>query len=253
MRTGISLNPEEDFVLQVKNASRKFDFVEIQVGEMETPFEEIDREGLVDKLEERGFGLVVHLPFRQPLCTTVEKFNEAELEYMEELIEEASELGAEKAVVHVNMRHGEEREEVKGGIVEQMVELDRKGEEKDVEVCFENIPFEDSLVFDLMELGEILEQEELSMTFDTGHAVAEVGQEGTEEFLEKYSNVISHIHVQDARDGKDQHLSLGDGHIDFEGLTAGLQDFNGTASLEIFTSDREQIDLSRRKWERYFK
>lgn len=252
MEIGRALNPEKEYTGQIKDLSKKFGFIEIGFGEMEKQRQEIDEDKINQLRDKKDLGLIVHLPFRQPIATTVEQFNNAAIDYLEELTEYASSMGAEKAVVHANIRYGQDKEEVRETVISQMKKLDEIGEKNSVEICFENIPFEDSRAFDLDEFGNILRERSLSMCFDIGHAVAEVGQKETIEFLEKYSEVVSHIHIQDARDRQDQHLSIGDGEIDFKPICSQFQDFEGTASLEIFTDDREQIDLSRRKWMRHF-
>lgn len=100
---------------------------------------------------------------------------------------------------------------------------------------------------------EALRQETgASMCFDTGHAFAEVGQEEMEKFLEEYSQVISHLYAQDTREGKDMHISIGEGEIDFEPVGGKLQDFNGSVTQEIYTDDPDYSRISRDKFLQHF-
>jgi len=74
-----------------------------------------------------------------------------------------------------------------------------------------------------------------------------MGQEEMEELLQEYSGIISHLHLQDTREGKDLHLPVGSAEIDFEALGEKLEEFDGTATMEIFTDDRDDIELSMEK------
>lgn len=214
------------------------------------PLDEIDFEDLRQVLGQKNFDLIVHLPFRQPLATEVEEFNEAVINYLERLLEELkSEIKVEKAVVHVNLR--DQDSEVEKQKLEQQVErLKEVGDRQEVEICFENMGQYDGL--ELFELGELLDSLDASMCFDNGHALAETGEEEMLEFLEEFSHLISHIHFQDTREGRDLHLPIGSSEVDFEPLADRLQDFDGTACLEIFTGDSDYMELSKQKFLEHF-
>jgi len=123
-----------------------------------------------------------------------------------------------------------------------MMEL---GQENNLEVCFENMGQWRGL--ELLELGELLDELDASMCFDTGHAFSEVGQEETEEFLDEYSHLISHLHLTDTREGRDMHLPIGSEEVGFKAIGEKLSDFDGTATMEIFTEDNDYILLSKKK------
>ncbi|MBC5793317.1 MAG: sugar phosphate isomerase/epimerase [Nanohaloarchaea archaeon] len=242
MRVGLSLGPEGDLVENIELAE-DMDFIEFGLGEGERLQEDIDAEEVNEKLEELDLDLVVHLPFRQVLATAVPELNESILEYHDRLLEFSTQMGAEKAVVHVDTRgkHEEIEEEL---ILEQIEKLDELGKEHGIEIVFENLGHWRGI--ELEELGTMLEELEVSMCFDTGHAFSEVGQEETEEFLEEYSHLISHIHFTDTREGRDMHLPIGSSEVGFEGMMEKFEDFDGTACMEIFTDDPDYIQLS--KW-----
>lgn len=249
MEIGISIGPKPE---EVENVPEEFDFVELAIGEMEIPLEEIDTEKVKEDLEEKDLDLVVHLPFRQPLVTTVEEFNQAQKDYIRRLMQFSADLRAEKAVVHANLRYGEDKEEIRETLEKQMKEIDRIGKEENVEVCFENIPFGSSKVADLDEFGEIIDDLDLSMCFDNGHAYGEIDQEEIREFLEEYGHTISHLHVQDTREGEDLHMPIGSAEFDFSILGNKLDGFEGTACLEIYTADTDYQKLSREKFLEHF-
>lgn len=249
MKIGGSLGPDGDLVEKIEELPEELEFVEFPLGEEERPMEEIDPEAVREALVENDLGLVVHLPFRQRLVTDVDIFNDAVLDYHRELIQFAVEMGAEKFVVHADMRD-QDSEPQELELPKQIKELKEIGEEMGAEVCFENIGHWNGM--ELFELGEMLEDLDASMCFDTGHAFSEVGQEEMEEFLDEYSHIISHLHLQDTREGRDMHLPIGSEEIEFEPLGEKLSGFEGTATMEIFTSSNDYIMLSREKVLEYF-
>jgi sugar phosphate isomerase/epimerase len=249
MKIGASLGPEEDLEKQIRGMPEELEFIEFPLGEKEQMPEEIDKKKVKQALNEKNFDLIVHLPFRQRLVTEIEEFNDAVLDYHRRLMKFSEELGAEKFVVHADMRDNDSEEEEEL-IIEQIKKLDEIGEEMNAEICFENLGHWNGL--ELFQLGEVLEELDASMCFDTGHAFSEVGQEEMEEFLDEYSHLISHLHLQDTREGRDMHLPIGLEEIDFEPIGEKLSGFEGTATMEIFTSNNDYILLSKQKVEEYF-
>lgn len=244
MRIGASVGPELD---EVKDVPEVFDFVEIVVGEMEILIDEIDTEELRNDLESKEFGLIVHLPFRQPLATTVPELNNGLYSYYDRLLEFSSEMNAEKAVIHLNTRHGQDREEVLEDVKNQIQQLKVLEEKHGVELVYENIPFGASKAVELEDLPEFAEELDISLCVDTGHAYAEDEQEGVNTLLEEAKENISHLHIQDSMGGSDSHVAVGHGDIDWEETCERLQEFEGTVTLEIFTRDYEYCEISRRK------
>lgn len=248
MRIGASVGPDLE---QIPDVPEEFEFVEIAVGEMEILVEDIDEEQLQEDLNSKDFGLIVHLPFRQPLATTVPEFNDAVFSYFHRLLKFCSRMEAEKAVVHLNTRHGQDREEVRGELEAVINEMKILEEKHGVELVYENIPFGAAKAMDLEDMPEFAEERDISLCIDTGHAYAEDEQEGINMILEEAMDNISHLHIQDSMGGDDSHVSVGHGDIDWEETCERLQDFDGTATLEIFTSDYEYASISKRKLEEF--
>lgn len=241
---GTAVGPNADKIPEIDEEN---DFVELALGEGEVPLEDLDEEQIRQDLEDAGLDLVVHLPFRQPLYTGVEELDEALVDYFDRLLEFSSELDAEKAVVHVDCRYTVEIQESIDGLVNQMTVINSLGEEYDVEICFENVNVGSIHGITIHELGEICREEEFSMCLDTGHGFAEVGQEELEMFIAEYGETVSHLHLQDTREGEDLHLPIGVGEIEFDKLEEFLRDFEGTRCMEIFCTDEEYLEISRER------
>jgi sugar phosphate isomerase/epimerase len=246
MDIGVSVGPAWEKVSEVPE---EFDFVELSIGEKEVRPEEVDEEELRQQLEEQGLDLYIHLPFRQPVATEVSELNKALIDYFERLLEFSLELDAEKAVVHPNMR--EEESERQTEILEQQIKkLKASGDERGIEVVFENVGQFDTL--EMFDLAEIIDEAGASMCFDTGHGFAEAGQEITETFLENEGDLITHIHAQDTRENEDLHLPVGSAQVDFEAFFSKLEDFDSSVCLELFTADEDYLLMSKEKVEKAF-
>lgn len=242
--TGISIGPQTERIAEV---DEKYDFVELAIGEGETSIEELDAESIKQDLESNNLDLVVHLPFRQPVYTGVAEFDEALIDYFDRLLEFSSELEAEKAVVHVDCRYTVDRMEAVPEIVNQMTLIHELGKKHGVEICFENVNIGSIHGIDIHQLGHICREEEFSMCLDTGHGFAEAGQEELDMFIAEFDDVISHLHIQDTREGEDLHLPIGVGDIDFEEFYDFLEDFEGTKCMEIFCRDPDYLEVSRER------
>jgi len=246
MRVGASTGP---VIEDISDIPEEFDFVEIAIGEMEIAPEEIDREQLREDLERKDLGLMVHLPFRQPLVTGVEELDEANIDYHTRMISFSKELGAEKVVIHVDNRYGPDQEEKHTDeLIEIMNRINEVGRRRDIEVTFENVPERSNPAVDLEKLAEIARENNLSLCLDLCHAYVEVEQEGVEEFIEQNKDVITHLHVQDSIKGEDSHVAVGHGAIDWEPIGDKLNDFEDTATIELFTEDMEYQRISREKF-----
>lgn len=242
--TGISIGPQPERIAGVDGS---YDFIELAIGEGEIEIEELDAERINQDLESKDLDLVIHLPFRQPLFTGVKEFDSSLIDYFDRLLDFSSTLEAEKAVVHVDCRYTVDIEKSIPELVNQMTLIHELGKKHGVEVCFENVNIGSIHGVDVHQLGYICREENFSMCLDTGHAFAEVGQEELDMFLAEFNDVISHLHIQDTREGEDLHLPIGVGDIDFDNFYELLEDFEGTKCMEIFCSDTEYLEVSKNR------
>jgi sugar phosphate isomerase/epimerase len=252
MKYGSSIDPEADLKEDIRRMPDDLDFLEIAIGEFDREIEGIDGEELREVLEEEGYGLIVHLPFGQPFVTRIEEFNQAELDYLERIVEFSETAGAEKAVLHPDIRYREEGENVEEEFIDQLERLDEICRKNGIELCVENMPPQINCAANDFELAQLLEELDISMCFDSGHGYASMGQEEMEELLEKHSDIVSHLHLQDSREGEDLHMPVGSAEIDFEGIAEKLPEFNQSITLEVFTADNEYLNISLERTRKLF-
>ncbi len=226
-----------------------FDFLELYMDGA-TERRRLDRESFVDAVEDADLALLVHLPFVDlDLGTPRDDVRDAALAEHRACLDAAAEMGAEKAVLHASTHatYPEwDAETTHPRMLDAVRQLDDHGGEVGVEVCVENLP---GVSFTVHEFDRVFEETDASMTFDTGHArVDGMDADASAAFLDDHRDRVSHVHVNDARGAKDEHVPTGSGTTEFEAILAPLlDDWTGTVSAEVYTFDADYLELSKRK------
>ena len=100
-----------------------------------------------------------------------------------------------------------------------MKEIEHYAAEYGLYACIENMPnFPVMLGIQADELREIIDGTDLSVCFDIGHAHT---ADQIDSMVELFGDRIRNIHIHDNMGEKDEHLTIGDGSIDF-GHVLGL-------------------------------
>jgi len=91
------------------------------------------------------------------------------------------------------------------------------------------------------------------LTLDTGHA--NIGGRRSLDFIEKFGSRIGHLHISDNLGKRDDHLAIGSGVIDFLKIIGALKQcgYDDTATLEIFSDDRQELKKSRNRFDEMLK
>ncbi|WP_253736502.1 sugar phosphate isomerase/epimerase family protein [Halohasta salina] len=226
-----------------------YDFIELYMdGASERTG--LDREAITAALAETEIDCLVHLPFVDlDLGTPRDKVREGSIRELRACLDAAADLGAEKAVVHAST-HATAPEwsqrRTKPRILASVRELEAYATANGIELCVENLPDD---VFTIRSIEEILAETDASLTVDTGHArVSGCSAADTAAFLDDHRERVSHVHVNDAREARDEHVPVGSGTTDFETILEPLVDgWNGTVSVEAYTFDKDYMRLSKEK------
>jgi sugar phosphate isomerase/epimerase len=232
MEVGVTVGGSVD---RIEATARSFDFVEFGVGETVDVTEDIDENRLRDVCEAYGVDIDIHLPFKQVVATAVPEYNEAIVKYQQRLLSWAGDVGARKAVLHGTVRNTSDTA-LRPTFADQLSRIVDVGREHGVEVVIENVGHQ-RRGLPLSVLGDLASEAEAPVCFDIGHAYMEDGNDGVERFLSGYADLISHVHVHDARSRGDTHMPVGAGEIDFDPLADHLSGFDGTVAIEVFTDD----------------
>ncbi|WP_440765810.1 sugar phosphate isomerase/epimerase family protein [Natronorubrum sp. DTA7] len=211
-----------------------FDLAELSIGEG-TDIDEIETDRLEEALTGADADLCVHLPFRQVVATPVSEINDAIVAYLSRLLSWAGSVGAEKAVLHGTARNPHDTG-LRPTFANQLRAIGTAATDAGVELVVENVGHQ-KRGLPLTVLGDLARETETAVCFDVGHAFMEDGDDGVDRFLSQYGDLVSHLHVHDARSRGDTHLPIGAGEIDYEVVATHLEGFEGTVAVEVFTDD----------------
>ncbi|MBI2542655.1 MAG: sugar phosphate isomerase/epimerase [Candidatus Aenigmarchaeota archaeon] len=128
--------------------------------------------------------------------------------------------------------------EILENIVKSLREVVKYADSKKMMVMLENSPTKRSNV-GIKEYKYVLDNvPNLRVHFDIAHAFVENGMKGIKDYMFTFKNKIEHIHIHDNHGDADEHLSLGQGNINFEQVAKWLKqtDYNKTITFEVFTS-----------------
>lgn len=232
MELGVTVG---DSIERIGETGEAFDFVEFGLSESAAIPEEIDKNHLEEACRTVGVDLDVHLPFKQVVATPVPELNEAIVDYQKRLLSWAGDVGARKAVLHATVRNPSDTS-LRPLFADQLSAIVETGRDVGVEVVVENVGHQ-KRGLPLSVLGELASETGSSVCFDIGHAYMEGGNDAVERFLDEYSDLVSHLHVHDARSRGDTHIPLGAGEVEYRLLEQYFAEFDGTTAVEVFTDD----------------
>lgn len=228
---------------RIERTGSEFNFVEFGLSEASGVPEEMDDRQLLDTCERADVEIDVHLPFKQVVATSVPELNEGIAAHQERLLSWAGDIGARKAVLHGTVRNPSDTS-LRPTFAEQLSSIVETGERFGVEVVVENVGHQGKGL-PLSVLGDLATEAGAPVCFDVGHAYMEGGNDAIERFLQDYGQLISHLHVHDARTRGDTHLPAGAGEITYPILGEHLAGFDGTVAIEVFCDDSALLEDTR--------
>ncbi len=233
MKLGTTVGPHRWLV---DGDTRAFAFVEPALNPRDGPVGKIDGEAFGDRLDEAGLESTVHLPHFPQLASGVAELDRAMRAYQRRAIETAATFDATVGVVHgATIRHSDRLREA---FTEQVQWVAECCEQHELILAVENVghtnrgyPFET--------LVEIVQETSATICFDVGHAYREGGQSLVETGLDEHGELISHLHIHDARKRGDDHIPIGTGEIDFQPVMEWATGRDVTVAIELLTDDFE--------------
>ncbi len=231
-----------------------FDYLELTLDPPEAHHSKIrsERHRIARALEERGMGLVVHLPTFVSTADLTDSIRNASVEEMLRSIDLAADLGVEKVVMHPSMIGGLGplvMDLAMGHAENSMEKMIRHAEAAGLRVCLENMFPRCRAFFEPEHFAPLMDRfERLEMTLDTGHANIESGGgRRIFDFLNRFGDRIGHVHASDNGGKRDDHLPIGEGNIDFAVLARRLAEvgYRETITLEVFSENRRMLAKSR--------
>lgn len=129
--------------------------------------------------------------------------------------------------------------------IRSIQELCDAAEEHGITIAVENMP-DFPMIFgrepdEMLRILDDIDRENVGMTLDVGHANT-AGL--VEDFLEKCSDRIIHVHLHDNMGKRDEHLPAGRGSVNWETVKKGLSNYKGRLVTEMSTLKEGKESLS---------
>jgi len=241
-----------------KLSSMGFHFLELTTDPPEgLPTKLLRKTGQLRKaLSDCGMGLVVHLPTFVWTADLTPRIRKASLDETLEALEVAKELDAKCVVLHPGVFVGlgvflkKESEKIAMESLEMI--LDRASA-LGVKVGLENMfPKAGWLVTPEDFLPVMDRFPSLGLTLDVAHAFIRGGLERILGFTRLLGQRIVHLHISDNWGERDDHLPIGVGRIPYGEVVRALRElgYQGWATFEVFSPDRDYLEMSLRKFEK---
>ena len=235
-----------------------FDYIEIAMDPPQGHYSVLSSQHttITQTLQEHGMGIVCHLPTFVSTADLTESIRRASVTEMRRSLSVAADLGATKVVLHPSMVSGMggfTLDVVKSYTREFLAEMTRAAGELGVTICLENMMPRNMLGVTPDDMQELLDEfPDLILSLETGHAILGDPIGGRLlEFTARFDQRIGHLHFNDNLGTRDDHLAIGEGIIDFQGLLKKIRaaGYDDTVTLEVFDADRRKLVASR-EWVR---
>lgn len=233
-----------------------FDYLELTMDAPQAHYSVIreQKEALLGALDHHGMRLVCHLPTFVSTADLTESLRRAGLNEVLHSIDTAAALHAIKVVLHPSFFGGLSllvMKKARQYAMESLTAVVERADRLGISLCLENLfPLSHSLV-DPEDFAGIFERfPSLKMTLDTGHAnIGDRTGKRALDFINRFSNRITHVHASDNFGKEDNHLPIGVGNIDFPRVMRALRGigYDETITLEVFSRDRDYLRISREK------
>ena len=198
----------------------------------------------LDILNSFNLKYTIHAPFMDVnIASLSTKSRNNSLEQIKDSINLANEIDASIVVVHPGLvpfllkDQPDKIYEVADNSIKELGEYSRN---LGVNTTIENMPNFESMIYqDMARLNETLENFDMNMTFDIGHA----NHSGISPD-EMYFDSIKHIHAHDNFGDDDTHLPLGEGSIELKHFIDEFEkkSFDGIYMIEV--NDKDSIKKS---------
>lgn len=263
MRYGAMNFPIKPVGQELENiASLGFDYIELTMDPPQAHYTTIRQkmDSILSFLKSHSMNVICHLPTFVSTADLTDSIRGASLQEMFNSLEVAAELGSLKVVLHPGHIGGLGvfvQETALAYANDSLTAIIGRAEKLGLCVCLENMFPRCRAFFEPADFVEILQRfPKLKLTLDTGHA--NIGTRGGRrilDFIKQFGQRIGHLHVSDNFGKRDDHIPLGAGTIDFSKIVKALKKcgYDDTATLEIFSDDRRQLQESRDRFDEILK
>jgi len=201
------------------------------------------RKGVKDALSRWDVEVSLHAPYHDANIATLNHGISREIMAQnKECIETANYLDSDIVVVHPGFVSSRKykKELAFDKMVDRFKELCDYADDYGVTLTAENLASKrKAMGIEVSEIRELLgrvDRDNFGLTLDIAHS--NTSEVGPQRFARELRPSIKHLHVSD-NVGSDDHLSIGQGDIDFVGVFEELNPFEGTAIIEGWIPEDE--------------
>jgi sugar phosphate isomerase/epimerase len=233
-----------------------FDYLELTMDPPQAHYTMVQdqREDILKALERFELGLVCHLPTFISTADLTESLREASVEEVLKSLEVAAKLQPYKVVLHPSYIMGLGHlvpEQSKGYAMKSLGTIVERAHQLGLCLCLENMFPRAQWLVEPEDFAEILEKfPTINLTLDTGHAhIDDRKGKRALDFIQRFPERIGHVHASDNFGKEDSHLPVGAGTVDFQQIGRALKEmgYTDTVTVEVFSSDRDYLRISREK------
>lgn len=230
------------------------DYMELAMDSPQAHYDRIRQQKRLIRqaLDDRGLGLVCHLPTFVHTADLTDSIRQASMEEVIHSMETAAELEAEKVVLHPSYIGGLAvfiMDQAKALAMDAFDKAARRASTLGLTVCVENMfpkyqPFVEAADF----FPVFHNFPQFKLVFDIGHAhMGDPGGQRLVGFFRHFGARLEHVHISDNHGHLDDHLPVGHGGIDFPTFIGYIRQlgYDGTFTLEIFSQDRKDLISSK--------
>jgi sugar phosphate isomerase/epimerase len=193
----------------------------------------------------------IHAPISDVnIASLSERIREASALEIIATMEQAMELNADTVTFHPGLQSiivpGQESKTMEKA-KRSIRTIDRLMNEFGIVAALENLPMMPSFGFMIgktaEEMKQLVDGTDMKICFDIGHANT-VGQ--IDDIIDMLGDRIANIHIHDNNGNNDDHMTIGDGNIDFRSVLSKLSKYKGkyiieSRSLESAVTSRERL------------
>jgi len=257
MLIGAMNHPERDPVQEIEwMAEMGLEFVDLTLEPPAAGAWQINAKAIRETLTRHNLPVVGHTAYYLPIGSPFESIRRAAVNELKKCLEIFAFVGAKWINLHPDRQSSMHQRsaiiELNLQTIHELLPLARRC---GVGLMIENLPVHFNSAAQLAQLLDPLP--ELGLHLDIGHAnLRFIEQENTsEEIIAAHGSRLRHVHLHDNKGGSaDLHLPLGTGNLDLAKHIRSLKasGYDGTITLEVFSSDRHYLAYSREVLRRFW-
>jgi sugar phosphate isomerase/epimerase len=217
-------------------------------------------EAIKKSLKKKGMFALGHTVWYNDLGAPYEPVRRAWFSESKRFIDAASQVGMSRISFHSHssgmfMQQRESKKRVFENFITNIRELVEYGKKKKIIVMLENANMVGE-IYDIDDFGYIVSRvPELKVHVDVGHAFIHGGVKNVEAYLRRFSDKLEHLHFHDNHGEFDEHLSIGEGNINYKRVVGVLKKivYDKTITFEVFNKNRNLVKVSANKVKKMWK